>query len=91
MFSILYNKFFTRLEPSQLASSQLRSYDQLGKQEALDAIDILIKYKSTVHAFTNSIVDYWSLPQRVMERYGINDVDQLNDWLDDLSLEGLTK
>lgn len=86
MFSILLDKLTSQTENNSiLAYSQLRGYDSTGKQEALDSVKILIKYKSTVHSFTDSIVAHWSLPQRVMERYSIDDVDQLNDWLDDLS------
>lgn len=68
-----------------LAASHLLGHDEADKQQALEAIKILIKYKSTVHDFTDEIVEYWSLPKRVMLRYHIDGVEQLNEWLDDFS------
>ena len=84
MTSILHftNPLFFPKKPIGLASSSLRRHDKEGKQEALDAIDILVKYKSNVHEFTDEIINHWSMPRRIMERYEIDDVEQLNEWLD---------
>ena len=80
----LIDSFFSRKRES-LATSDLLAHDEMGKQEAQDAVDVLVKYKSKVHDFTDEIVAFWPLPQKVMTRYHINDVDQLNEWLDDFS------
>ena len=80
------SSFFPHLkEEVSLAQSHLQGHDNAGKQEALDAVDILLTYKATVHEFTDEIVDFWALPRRIMERYHFDDANQLNDWLDDLS------
>ena len=78
-------QFFKAKEISSLVSSNLQQYDALGKQQALDAVNILIRYKTTVHEFTDEIIDFWPLPRRVMERYRFDNVAQLNEWLDNLS------
>lgn len=78
----LIDSFFSHKRET-LATSDLLAHDEFGKQEAQHAVDILIKYKSEVHEFTDDIVAFWPLPQKVMARYHINDVDQLNEWLDD--------
>ena len=81
-----HNTLFSQMKTNvTLATSQLRDHDEAGKQNALDAVDILIKYKSTVHDFTDEIIEFWPLPKRVMERYHFDDAEQLNEWLDDLS------
>ncbi|MCK5829709.1 MAG: hypothetical protein KAH20_05355 [Methylococcales bacterium] len=67
-----------------LDRAELRGHDDVSKQDALNAVTILKKYKTNVHDFTDGIVDFWPLPKRVMERYHIDDVDQLNEWLDDI-------
>lgn len=84
MTSILHftHPFFSQKKTPSLAESTLRAHDNAGKQEALDAIDILVKYKSNVHEFTDEIINHWSMPRRIMERYEIDDAEQLNEWLD---------
>ncbi|BCG64620.1 MAG: hypothetical protein methR_P2407 [Methyloprofundus sp.] len=78
--------FFSHLkETVGLAKSQLQGHDDASKQHALDAVDILVQYKATVHEFTDEIVAFWPLPRRVMERYHFDDADQLNEWLDNIS------
>ncbi len=78
--------FFSRIkETVGLAKSQLQGHDDASKQDALDAVDILVQYKATVHEFTDEIVEFWPLPRRVMERYHFDDADQLNEWLDNIS------
>ncbi len=80
--------FFSRIkETVGLAKSQLQlqGHDDASKQDALDAVDILVQYKATVHEFTDEIVAFWPLPRRVMERYHFDDTDQLNEWLDNIS------
>ncbi len=80
----LFDSFFShKREP--LATTDLLAHDEMGKQDAQNAVEILIKYKSKVHDFTDEIVAFWPLPQKVMARYHINDVDQLNEWPDNLS------
>lgn len=79
----IYSTLFSQMRKTDnLASNQLRDHDEAGKDDALAAVDILIKYKSTVHEFTDEIIEFWPLPRRVMDRYHFDDVDQLNDWLD---------
>ena len=76
--------FFSQLKhKGGLATALLSGHDEESKNEALDAVDILIKYKATVHEFTDEIVEFWPLPRRIMERYHFGDVEQLNEWLDD--------
>jgi len=82
----LLQKIFTNLSSFMTVGSfQLQGHDELSQQDALDAIDILLLYKNTVHEFTDGIIEYWSLPQRIMERYQFDDAEQLNEWLDNLS------
>jgi len=78
----LSSLFHPGKKTKSLAKSQLQDHDTSGKQDALDAIDILLKYKSTVHEFTDEIIAFWPLPQKVMKRYLFDDAEQLNDWLD---------
>jgi len=81
-----YSNFFSqKKQTTSLSASQLQDHDDIGKQEALDAVDILVKYKSTVHEFTDEIINFWPLPQKIMDRYHFDDAEQLNEWLDDLS------
>ena len=68
-----------------LDKSALSDYSEEGKEDALCAVAILQNYKSNVHDFTDDIVNFWSLPERVMARYHFNDVDELNEWLDNMS------
>ena len=68
-----------------LSRSALQGHDDKGKQDALYAVDILIKYKKDVQNFTDEIVEAWALPRKVMDRYSFDDVEQLNEWLDSLS------
>jgi len=76
--------FSSQLKHSHnLAAALLSGHDESSKNEALEAIDILMKYKATVHEFTDEIVEFWPLPRRIMERYHFSDVEQLNEWLDD--------
>jgi hypothetical protein len=78
--------FFSSIKKNlSLDKAELRGHDEAGKQDALNAVAILQKYKTNVHDFTDGIVDFWPLPRRVMERYHFDDVDQLNEWLDDMS------
>lgn len=84
-FTQLQSLFFSKNKKhTSLNASTLRGHDEYGKQEALDAIDILLEYKSTVHEFTDEIIAHWSTPQKIMDRYEIDDVEQLNEWLDSL-------
>lgn len=86
LLSNLYNSFFSQTEKNtRLSVSHLADHDDAGKQDALDAVDILIKYKSTVQDFTDEIIEFWPLPRRVMERYHFDDAEQLNEWLDGIS------
>jgi len=80
-----YRTFFTQKKSILAADSQLVGHDSSNKQDALDAVDILVDYKTGVHEFTDEIVEFWSLPKKVMERYSLDDADQLNDWLDGFS------
>ena len=80
-----YRTFFTQKKSILAADSQLIGYDSSNKQEALDAVDVLVDYKTSVHEFTDEIVAFWSLPKKVMERYSLDDAEQLNDWLDGFS------
>ena len=66
-------------------NSQLRGHDLTSKLDALEAVDILVKYKTTVHDFTDEIIEFWPLPKRIMDRYQFDDADQLNEWLESLS------
>ena len=82
---ILLQNFFTNLSfRLKVKLFQLQGHDELSKQAALDAIDILLLYKSTVHEFTDGIIEYWALPRQIMERYQFDDVEQFNEWLDNL-------
>ena len=84
--SQIYNSLFSQAnKKASLSSSHLGDYDEVGKQDALDAVDILIRYKSTVHDFTDEIVEFWPLPRRIMDRYHFDDAEQLNEWLDGIS------
>lgn len=80
-----HSTFFSWMKKSiTLDKAVLRGYDEKGKQDALFAVAVLKKYKANVHVFTDAIVDFWPLPKRVMERYHFNEVEQLNEWLDDM-------
>ncbi|MFW5444250.1 MAG: hypothetical protein ACKE51_08105 [Methylococcaceae bacterium] len=80
------NSFFSRVkENKSLDKAELLGHDEASKQNALNAVAILQKYKTNVHEFTDGIVDFWPLPKRVMERYHFDDVEQLNEWLDGMS------
>ena len=68
-----------------LATSQLIGHDEISKQFVYQAVEVLLKYKLTVHEFTDEIIDFWTLPRRVMARYQFDDADQLNEWLDNLT------
>ena len=84
--SKIYNSLFSQAnKKASLSSSHLVDYDETGKQDALDAVDILIRYKSTVHDFTDEIIEFWPLPRRIMDRYHFDDAEQLNEWLDGIS------
>lgn len=86
LLSKIYNAVFSQeIEGTDLSSSLLTDYDAMSKQNALVAVDILIQYKSTVHEFTEEIIEFWSLPRRVMARYHFDDAEQLNEWLDGIS------
>ena len=80
-----YRTFFIQKNFILAADSQLVGHDNSSKQDALDAVDILVDYKTGVHEFTDEIVEFWSLPKKVMERYHFDDAEQLNDWLDGFS------
>ncbi len=59
-----YNSLFPNAQKrAGLSASQLMNFDEAGKQDALEAVDILIKYKSTVHEFTDEIIEFWALPR----------------------------
>lgn len=77
--------FSDKQETGHLATAQLQAHDLTSKHDALEAVDILVQYKTTVHDFTDEIIEFWSLPRRIMERYQFDDVDQLNEWLETLS------
>jgi len=84
--SQIYNSLFSRAHKrDSLSASHLINHDEAAKQDALAAVDILIRYKSTVHEFTDEIIEFWALPRRVMERYHFEDAEQLNEWLDGIS------
>jgi len=88
MFSLVRDniaQLFEKKAANSLVLSDLQNHDELGKQHAVDAVNILIKYKKTVHEFTEDIIDFWPLPKRVMTRYQLDNAEQLNEWLDDLS------
>jgi len=70
---------------SSLASAELLGHDLTSKHDALEAVNILVKYKTTVHDFTDEIIAFWPLPRRIMERYQFDDAEQLNEWLDTLA------
>ncbi len=82
--SHIYNSLFSQARKSSLSASNLTDYDKASKQDALAAVDILIKYKATVHEFTDEIIEFWPLPRRIMDRYHFDDAEQLNEWLDSL-------
>ena len=67
-----------------LASKQLAGHDDMGKHDALLAVDALQQYKTNVHEFTEDIIEFWPLAQRVMERYHFDNAEELNEWLDNL-------
>ncbi len=73
----------TVTETGMLATTLLSGHDKASKKVALQAVEVLKEYKSNVHEFTDDIIDFWSLPKRVMERYHFGDVTELNEWLDD--------
>lgn len=84
--SQIYNSLFTQAKKNKpLSASHLTEHDEIGKQDALDAVDILIRYKATVHDFTDEIIEFWPLPRRIMDRYHFDDAEQLNEWLDGIS------
>ena len=86
LLSNIYNSLFTKIQQnSSLSSSLLADHHAAGKQDALEAVDILIRYKSTVQDFTDEIIEFWPLPRRIMDRYHFNDAEQLNEWLEGLS------
>jgi len=62
--------------------NSLQGYSTCDQQDVLAAIDVLIQYKKTVHDFTDAIIDFWSLPQKIMQRYRFSDAEELNEWLD---------
>ena len=77
--------FSSKRKTGSLATAQLLGHDLTSKHDAIEAVDILVKYKTTVHDFTDEIIEFWSLPRRIMERYQFDDVEQLNEWLETLS------
>ncbi len=84
--SQIYNSLFIHTNKKiSLSSSRLVNYDEASKLDAIAAVDILIRYKSTVHEFTDEIIAFWALPRKVMERYRFDDAEQLNEWLDGIS------
>ena len=84
--SQIYNSLFSQANKKAcLSTSSLIEHDAAGKQSALDAVDILIRYKTTVHEFTDDIIEFWPLPRRIMDRYHFDDAEQLNEWLEGLS------
>jgi hypothetical protein len=80
---IQFSFFSNNKETGTLATAQWQGHDITSKFDALDAIDALVIYKETVHEFTDEIIDFWSLPRRIMERYQFDDAEELNEWLDD--------
>jgi len=86
LLSMTYNSIFSHSRKNiPLSASQLTDHDETSKQDALEAVDILIRYKSTVQDFTDEIIEFWPLPRRIMDRYHFDDAEQLNEWLDGLS------
>ena len=84
--SQVYTSIFSKTKKnSSLSASHLTNFDETDKQNALDAVDILIRYKSTVHDFTDEIIEFWPLPRRIMDRYHFDVAEQLNEWLDGIS------
>lgn len=82
-----FSKYFSlnKQDVKPLAQAQLLGHDSSNKLDALEAIDILLRYKTTVHDFTDEIIEFWSLPRRIMERYQFDDAEQLNEWLESFS------
>lgn len=84
--SQIFDSHFSQTNKNaSLSASHLIDHDDASKQNALDAVDILIRYKSTVHDFTDEIIEFWPLPRKIMDRYRFDDVEQLNEWLDGFS------
>jgi len=77
-----YHSIFST-ETGAMATNSLSGHNEASKQGARLAVDLLKQYKSKCNEFTDAIVDFWPLPREVMERYQINDVEELNEWLDD--------
>jgi len=77
-----YHSIFST-ETGGMTTNLLRGHDEASKQEARQAVNILKQYKLKCHEFTEEIIELWPLPRKVMERYQINDVEALNEWLDD--------
>lgn len=77
--------FSNKHELNPHSNSQLQGHDLTSKLDALEAVDILVTYKTTVHDFTDEIIEFWPLPKRIMDRYQFDDADQLNEWLESLS------
>ncbi|MDC9729776.1 MAG: hypothetical protein PSN04_10705 [Methyloprofundus sp.] len=80
-----YRLFSSPEKAASLTTSELQGYDLNSKKDALEAVDILVKYKTGVHDFTDEIIDFWPLPKKVMQRYSFDDAEQLNEWLDNFS------
>ncbi|MCK5870436.1 hypothetical protein BMR07_04285 [Methylococcaceae bacterium CS1] len=83
LFPELRSLFLQKKQGStSLASDLLQGHDSTSKHDALEAIDILVRYKTTVHDFTDEIIEFWPLPRLIMQRYQFDDAEQLNEWLD---------
>jgi len=81
MFSLLKTSSGV-VNKNSINKNSLQGHSIGDQQEVMAAIDVLIQYKSTVHDFTDTIIDFWSLPQKIMQRYRFNDAEELNEWLE---------
>ncbi len=88
MFSLFTSSKLVAAEqgelPRLLADTDLSGYDATTKQLAQEAIEVLKCYKDHIHDFTDEIIEFWALPQKIMDRYQLDDAEQLNEWLDNL-------
>lgn len=86
MMSLLqrsYPGISTMTEAGAQGTTLLSGHDKASKKAALQAVEVLKKYKSNVHEFTDEIIGFWPLPKKVMERYHFDGVNELNEWLED--------
>ncbi|NOR68858.1 MAG: hypothetical protein GQ532_04045 [Methylomarinum sp.] len=68
------------IETGGMMTNLLCGHDEESMHDARMAVDLLQQYKEKCHEFTSAIVDFWPLPREEMERYQVNDVEELNEW-----------